>query len=131
MNRLAVVISAAAILTFQASLALAGGNSDLSVTKIGLPDPVAENCTLTYTIVVSNKGPDGTSVQVTDTLPAGTSPQSNTTGCTPSTNHVNCFLPFLGNQQSTTITVTVAAAPVGSFFNTVTVSTGNFDPNTS
>ena len=47
--------------------------ADLSITKTGTPDPVSAGGTLTYALNVSNAGPSvATGVQVTDTLPVGT-----------------------------------------------------------
>ena len=55
------------------SLTVAAGLADLSITKTDSPDPVATGGTLTYTIGVSNAGPnDASAVKVVDTLPAGT-----------------------------------------------------------
>ena len=45
--------------------------ADLAVTKTGLPDPVLVGSNLTYTVTVTNNGPNNASnVMVTDTLPA-------------------------------------------------------------
>ncbi|HEV8578166.1 MAG TPA: DUF11 domain-containing protein [Thermoanaerobaculia bacterium] len=47
--------------------------ADLSVTKVDTPDPVAPGANLTYTITVTNAGPDSaSSVEFLDSLPAGT-----------------------------------------------------------
>ena len=47
------------------------GEADLEITKSDSPDPVTTGSDLTYTITVTNNGPDAaTSVTVTDTLPA-------------------------------------------------------------
>ena len=55
------------------SLAIVGGLADLSITKTDSPDPVAPSGPITYTIGVSNAGPnDASAVKVVDTLPAGT-----------------------------------------------------------
>ncbi len=49
-----------------------GPEADLSITKTDSHDPVAVGDNLTYTLIVTNNGPDNaTSVNVTDTLPAG------------------------------------------------------------
>src|SRR5437763_6489608 len=46
--------------------------ADLSVTKVDSPDPVNTGSTLTYTITVTNNGPDpASSASLSDTLPAG------------------------------------------------------------
>ncbi len=45
--------------------------SDLSITKMGTPDPIGPGGTLKYTIVVTNNGPsDNTSATITDLFPA-------------------------------------------------------------
>lgn len=46
--------------------------ADLAITKSDTPDPVTAGEQVTYTIGVTNQGPDGaTNVTVVDTLPAG------------------------------------------------------------
>jgi uncharacterized repeat protein (TIGR01451 family) len=46
--------------------------ADLSITKTDSPDPVVPGGTLTYTITVTNNGPDTqTSASIADTFPAG------------------------------------------------------------
>jgi uncharacterized repeat protein (TIGR01451 family) len=85
---------------------------DLSVTKAGAPDPVAAGGTLTYTIVVTNNGPDNApSVMLTDTLPievalgAVTPSQGSCSG----TATVVCTLGDLNNGAGATITIMVTA----------------------
>ena len=52
-------------------------NADLSADKSDSPDPVVAGTNLTYTINVTNGGPDvATNVVVTDSLPANTTFQS-------------------------------------------------------
>src|SRR6266403_706417 len=47
--------------------------ADISVTKVDSPDPVNTGASLTYSITVSNNGPDtAVNASWTDTLPAGT-----------------------------------------------------------
>lgn len=47
--------------------------ADIAVTKVDTPDPVAAGNNLTYTITVSNNGPDpASSASWSDTLPGGT-----------------------------------------------------------
>src|SRR5581483_11188417 len=45
--------------------------SDFAITKLDTPDPAAPGTTLTYTIQVTNNGPDAGSAIVADTFPAG------------------------------------------------------------
>lgn len=54
--------------------------ADLSVTKSGLPSPVAAGGNITYTITIQNAGPaTATAVNASDTTPAGTTFVSVTT----------------------------------------------------
>ena len=48
-------------------------SADVAITKADVPDPVTVGGPLTYTLVVTNNGPDdASSIVVTDTLPSGT-----------------------------------------------------------
>lgn len=56
----------------QITTIISGG--DLSITKAGNPDPVVGGANVTYTVTVTNLGPnDSTGVRVVDSLPAATS----------------------------------------------------------
>jgi uncharacterized repeat protein (TIGR01451 family) len=88
--------------------------ADLAITKVDTPDPVTAGANLTYTITVSNSGPDAAaSASWSDTLPAGTTfvslpavaGWSCTTGAT-----VSCSNPSFA-VGSAVFTLTVAVAP--------------------
>ncbi|HEV7666901.1 MAG TPA: ExeM/NucH family extracellular endonuclease [Thermoanaerobaculia bacterium] len=88
--------------------------ADLAITKTDSPDPVTAGTNLTYTITVTNNGPDpATNASWSDTLPAGTSfvslpavaGWSCTTGAT-----VSCSNPSFA-VGSAVFTLTVAVAP--------------------
>ncbi|WP_255890092.1 tandem-95 repeat protein, partial [Nocardioides astragali] len=114
------------------SLTVAAGLADLSITKTDTPDPVNTNGTLTYTLGVSNAGPnDASAVKVVDTLPAGTSFVSATGtnwNCANASGTVTCnrtggnLAP--GAAPAITITVTAPIAG-GSITNSATVSSPN------
>ena len=117
------------------SLTVAAGLADLSITKTDSPDPIAASGgTLTYTIGVSNAGPnDASAVKVTDTIPAGTSFVSATGTnwtCNNASGTVTCNRTG-GNLAAAaapniTLTVTVAATTAGTTIsNTATVSSPN------
>src|SRR5206468_3637004 len=54
--------------------AAVGAQADLAVTKVDTPDPVTAGTDLTYTITVTNNGPqDAQSVSLNETVPGGTS----------------------------------------------------------
>ncbi len=115
-------------------------SSDLSITKSDSPDPVSAGGTLTYTITVTNGGPDAASgVQVTDPLPAGVTFVSGNVGgdatrvAFNATNRtVTANIGTLANNAVATITVvvTVGSATNGPLSNVATVTaTPNTDPN--
>jgi uncharacterized repeat protein (TIGR01451 family) len=116
--------------------------ADLGVSKSDSPDPVRPGGMLTYTIVVSNAGPNAAaSVTMSDPLPVLTTFQSMSTpggwACTTppvgSTGLVSCTTATLGSGATATFSLVVqvsATAPDGSTLsNTATVSSATFDPD--
>ena len=88
-----------------------GAFADLSLTKTG-PSTVPPGGTITYTITVSNAGPQpATNVVVTDPIPAGTTFVSATPsqGTCSGTTTVICNIGTLANPGSATITLVVTA----------------------
>jgi uncharacterized repeat protein (TIGR01451 family) len=114
--------------------------ADLSITKTASPDPVTTGDDLTYTVTVTNNGPDpATSVVVTDNLPAETTFVScSSTGegvCGGSGNNRTVTFPLLPSGQSETITfvanVNCSVADGTVISNTATVSSSTPDPNSN
>ncbi len=112
--------------------------ADLSVTKTASPDPVTTGDNLTYTVTVTNNGPDpATSVTVTDNLPAETTFVScSSTGggvCGGSDNNRTVTFALLPSGASETITfvanVNCSVADGTVISNTATVSSSTPDPN--
>jgi uncharacterized repeat protein (TIGR01451 family) len=109
--------------------------SDLSIAKTDSPDPVEAAQTLTYTLAVSNQGPStATNVEVTDTLPAGTSNVS-TSGTDPSwtcnevSGKVTCTRASLAVGAAPQIQIQVKAPNEGgSISNTASVSATEYYP---
>jgi uncharacterized repeat protein (TIGR01451 family) len=106
--------------------------ADLALTKTDSPDPVTVGNNLTYTITVTNNGPNpATGVNVTDALPAGetlvsvTPSQGSCTG----TSTINCALGSLANGGSATVTLVVTPTQTGVISNTASVAANEFDPN--
>lgn len=114
-------------------------NVNLTITKDDDVDPISAGGTVTYTIVVTNEGPDAAeSVSVTDTLPsdvtnvsASSSPQGS---CTVNgTTSVTCSLGTIASADSVTITIEVTDDGPGDrvMTNTASVSTTTNEPDTS
>ena len=92
--------------------------ADLRISKSGSPSPVVAGTKLTYTVTVTNDGPStARDVEVTDTLPAGTTYVSGKDGngatvCTlVQSNSVVCALNTLAPGASKTVFITVLVSP--------------------
>jgi large repetitive protein len=112
--------------------------ADLSVTKTDAPDPAKVGQNLTYTIVVTNNGPQTASgVSATDQLPknAGFGTVTTTKGtCTlkPQKRQVACSIGSMTSGENVTIVIVVKPTQRGSITNTVSVAlTSPTDPNTA
>jgi uncharacterized repeat protein (TIGR01451 family) len=118
--------------------------ADLSITKSGSPSPVTSGQQLTYTITVSNGGPqNATGVTVTDPLSASAhfNSVSSTQGtCTRSTTTtkpktkdgtVTCSLGGLANGATATVTIVVTPTTLGTLTNTASVTGDQTDPTTA
>jgi uncharacterized repeat protein (TIGR01451 family) len=108
--------------------------ANLSITKTDAPDPVVVNSNLTYTITVTNNGPDNASnVAVADTLPAGVNFVSATSsqGSCSGTTNITCNLGSLANGSNATVTIVVTPTTAGNLSNTASVTATEADPNTS
>jgi uncharacterized repeat protein (TIGR01451 family) len=110
-------------------------NANLSITKSDSPDPVATGGALTYTLSVTNNGPETAPVvTVVDTLPAGVTYVSDSLvapdDCTVAGATITCTLNNLlsGQTRNFTITTSVSpgATPGGVLVNNARVS-GSFD----
>ncbi|MFN8454391.1 MAG: DUF11 domain-containing protein [Anaerolineae bacterium] len=111
-------------------------NTDLSITKSDSPDPVTAGANLTYNLSVTNNGPsNATGVTVQDTLPAGVTFQSFTSGapCSHVSGTVTCNFGALaaGNQATVAIVVKVNDTTTGNLINNATVTGNQVDPNSS
>ncbi len=104
--------------------------ANLAITKSG-PGGVTAGQNVTYTVVVTNNGPQASAgVVVTDPTPANLTFVSNSNGCTSA---YPCNLGTLAPGQSVTITSTYSTLPSfsGNVTNTATVSATTSDPNMS
>ena len=107
---------------------------DLTVTKADTPDPLNVNGQLTYTLVVTNKGPStATNVLLVDPLPGPMAflSVSTTQGTCTGGATISCNLGTLAANASATVTVVVRATQAGQFTNIVTVSGQGGEQNTA
>jgi uncharacterized repeat protein (TIGR01451 family) len=106
--------------------------ADLEISKADSPDPVTVGDNLTYTITVTNRGPDAaTNVVVTDTLPSGVTFVSASSGCVHAAGVVTCNLGNIPAGGFVTITIVVTVTAPGTISNTATVTSDTLDPNTA
>jgi len=106
--------------------------SDLVIIMTDLPDPVKAGNQLTYSILVTNSGPDGaTDIIVSNRLPASTSfvsASSSQGNCTETNHIVICELGFLTAHATATITIQTIPSTTGVITNTARVTSNSIDP---
>ena len=108
--------------------------ADLDISKSDSPDPVTTGEQLTYTLTVTNNGPDrAIGVRVVDTLPSAVFYQSDNAGCTEAAGTVTCDLGEIlpADTRQVVITVLVDISAPNLIINTATVDTveGSTDPD--
>jgi uncharacterized repeat protein (TIGR01451 family) len=106
--------------------------ADLSIAKADAPDPVREGRDLTYTLTVTNNGPNpATGVTVTDDLPGELAARSSSAsqGSCSGTTTVTCSLGDLASGASATVTIVIRPGNPGQITNTARVSGNQPDPN--
>ncbi|MEA2481073.1 MAG: hypothetical protein QOJ07_2995 [Thermoleophilaceae bacterium] len=98
--------------------------ADLTVeAKAAAPDPATAGSPLTYTLVVSNNGPDAINgVHLSDPLPGGVALVSVSTNKGTCTGEVACSLGTLAVGDVAKVTVVVTPSAAGTLRNTATVS---------
>ncbi len=114
-----------------AQVAPDAGTANLSITKQDSPDPATVGSPLTYTIGVSNLGPDAaTNVTVTDTLPANVTfvSASPSLGSCSGTTTVTCVIGTIANGANVSIGIVVTPTATGTLTNTATVAGSGTDP---
>ena len=105
--------------------------ADLSLIKGDSPDPVLIGGRLTYTLVVTNRGPsDATGVTLTDILPRDVSfvSATPTQGRCSGTATVTCSLGNLPNGERARVAIVVIPEEVGTITNTSSVTSNVTDP---
>jgi uncharacterized repeat protein (TIGR01451 family) len=98
----------------------------LSITKLGSPEPVRQGQTLTYTLTVTNNGPqNATGVVVLDSLPSEVSFVSVSTtqgSCSQSSGAVCCNVGAMTSSATVIITITTTAVTRSSAVNSAAVA---------
>jgi uncharacterized repeat protein (TIGR01451 family) len=109
--------------------------TDVGITKSDSNDPAPTGRNLTYTLTVTNNGPDATpAVEVTDTLPASVTFVSATPSqgtCDTSGNVVTCQLGSLGSGATATVDIVVKPTQAGTITNNASVDTRTPDSATA
>jgi uncharacterized repeat protein (TIGR01451 family) len=105
--------------------------ADLAITKTASSSSVTAGGQVTYTLAVTNNGPDDASgVTVSDPLPAGetlVSAAPSQGSCSGATCSLGTIVD--GGQAQILLTVDIASSATGSLTNTATVSASTPDPN--
>jgi uncharacterized delta-60 repeat protein/uncharacterized repeat protein (TIGR01451 family) len=109
------------------------GVGDLALGKTGPTGRVPTGRSMTYTITVTNNGPDASSgVTVTDQLPSTVTFVSATPSqgsCSESGGTVTCNLGTMGNGATATIDIVAEPTVAGTIINTAFVSATTADPS--
>ena len=108
-------------------------DADLSITKTDSPDPVAQGGALTYTVTVTNNGPNNaTGVTLSDPLPGIVTFVSATPSQGSCSSTVACSLGTINAGASATVTINVTVSPsaTGTISNTASVTADQPDPTT-
>ncbi len=83
--------------------------TDVAITQIDSPDPVAAGTDLVYSLTVTNLGNNpADSVQVVDTLPADVAYKSDNAGCAVVSGVLTCHLGSIASHASKTFTITAS-----------------------
>ena len=109
-------------------------SADLVLNHSVTPDPALAGGVATFTITVSNNGPDGANdVSLLDTLPPGSTfvaVNASQGACTAATGTVTCALGSIANNNVATVNVEVLLPKVQVWENTASVSSSTPDSNT-
>jgi uncharacterized repeat protein (TIGR01451 family) len=115
---------------FLRNVTVVAPGADLGITKIATPDPAFVGDSITYTLTVTNNGPDASAGgTVTDTLPPNVSYFSDDDGCTNVANTVTCPTGPLPSGASQVIHVVVTPTAAGPATNTACVKGNEQDGN--
>ncbi len=107
--------------------------ADLSITKSDAVDPVLVGDNVTYTVTVTNNGPEtAENVVMTDNLPNGisfVSANPSQGSCNQAGGLVACNLGNIINGGSVNVTIIITSTVAGTITNTASVASGTTDPD--
>ncbi|MGD8750619.1 MAG: DUF11 domain-containing protein [Anaerolineales bacterium] len=107
--------------------------ADLALTKSDTSDPVVVGDDVTYSLMVSNNGPDAAdNIVLTDSLPGSTTFASATPdqgSCGETAGVVTCNLGILAGSGSVGITITASTSTTGTLTNNASVTSDTLDPH--
>jgi uncharacterized repeat protein (TIGR01451 family) len=107
-------------------------SADLAIAKTGSPANPLVGDQLTYTLAVTNNGPDpATGVAITDALPAGlsfVSASASQGSCANQAGTVTCNLGGLADDATATATIRVTPQTAGAVTNNASVAGAQIDP---
>lgn len=107
-------------------------SADLALTKTDSADPVDIGVNFSYTIQVTNNGPeDATGVTVTDILPGTVTFVSASAGCTEASGTVTCVIGNLAASGNVSLQIDVTPTAAGTITNTANVTANENDPNSA
>lgn len=110
--------------------------ADLAIAKTVSGGPYSVKKPATYTLVVTNNGPDDAqNVVITDTLPEGLGAPANYTGGSPAydatSNSLTWTIPTVTAKSSVTVTFDILLKSFGTISNTGHVTSATLDPDTT
>lgn len=123
--------------TASASTTVNTVQADVSITKTDSPDPQGVGGNITYTVTVSNAGPDpATNVALTDTLSGAATTFVSVTSAGNTCNSagfpaITCTMGTIASGTSETVTIVVTATAAGTVTNTASSTATEPDPNTA
>ena len=119
------------IFLLSSTAAVAQSGADLSSSITG-PGSVVAGANLTYSVVVTNNGPNSaTGVAVTDVLSPGLSfvAAGSSPGCADNGGTVTCLVGSIGSGATVSVTIVARSGTAGTIRNVVGVIANEFDPN--
>jgi uncharacterized repeat protein (TIGR01451 family) len=115
-----------------ANTASPSSGADLAITQSATPDPAGTGKDVMFTLTVTNNGSGAaTGVNVSDTIPAGSTFIWASPGCSPAAGTVSCNVGSLAVGAARTVKVVVRPTSAGTATNAASVAGAQSDANTA